>query len=47
MEAVHQGNVQQVAALQGRVQAVAKGFAALPVDAELAAAAPAPVTLPG
>lgn len=47
IEAVHQGNVQQVATLQGRVQAVAEGLAALPVDAELAAAAPAPVPLPG
>lgn len=47
IEAVHQGNVQQVATLQGRVQVVAEGFAALPVDAELAAAAPAPVPLPG
>ncbi len=46
IDAVHQANVQQVAALRSRLQAVAEGFAALPVDAALAAPEPAPVPLP-
>ena len=46
IDAVHRDNVQRAGALRSRLQAVADGFAALPVDAALATPEPSPVALP-
>ena len=46
IDAVHRDNVQRAGALRSRLQAVAEGFAALPVDAALVTPEPAPVPLP-
>jgi hypothetical protein len=46
IDAVHRDNAQRLATLLARLQAAGDAFAALPVDAALAAEIPTPVAVP-